>query len=89
MKENRLRMNRNILGEAAYIWMSSDLLNGLIIEMTGVPQEVASDVICVFETFEDIICGKEVGSFPELGPLGFGSLMDVLYPKVVVIGSRL
>lgn len=34
--------------------MSSDLLNDLVIEVSRVTQEIAGNVICVLETFEDV-----------------------------------
>lgn len=69
--------------------MSSDLLNDLVIEVPGVTQEVASDVICVLETFEDIGGDWELGALSELSSLNFSLAVDVLHPAVVVRGGSL
>jgi hypothetical protein len=67
----------------AYIWMVSDLLDDLIIEVAGVSQEVASDVVCVLYTLEDICGNWELRSLSKLGTLILSGQVDVLHPAVM------
>lgn len=67
--------------------MSADLLNDFVIKVTGITQEIPSNVVCVLETFEDIGGDGELGAFSELSSLNFCLSVDVLHPGVMV-GSR-
>ena len=74
---------------ATYIRMSSNLLNDRVIEMAGVTQEVTSDIVCMFETLENIGRNRELRSLSKLGSLVLVVGVDVLHPAVVVAGSSL
>lgn len=66
--------------------MSSDLLNDFVIEVPRVPQEAPSNVICVFETLEDIACDGELRALSKLCSDALAGCMGTLHP-VVVAGS--
>ena len=70
--------------ELTHIRMSADLLDDRVIEMARVTQEVSGDVICVFETLEDIGGDRELRAFAELSSLAFACCVDVLHPAVMV-----
>jgi len=66
--------------------MFADLFDDRVIKVTGVTQEVTANVICVFETLEDIGGNWELPSLSELGSLSFASGVDVLNPAVMLTG---
>jgi hypothetical protein len=70
--------------EATYIRMSSDLLNGRVIEMPRVTQEAIGDVVCVLETLKDIGSDGELRAFSKLCSDVLALSVDVLHPAVVV-----
>jgi hypothetical protein len=72
-----------------YIRMSADLFNDLVIEMPRITQEIAGNVICMLDTFEDVRGDGELRPFPELGPLGLALEMDVLNPALMFSSSYL
>jgi len=37
------------------VWVSSDLLDDVVIELTGIPKEAVRDLVGVLDTAEDII----------------------------------
>jgi hypothetical protein len=73
----------------AYIRMPADLLDDGVIEMSGIAQEVASNVVCMLETLEDIGGDWELRAFPELRSLNLSGSVDVLHPAVMVRGRGL
>jgi len=75
--------------EATYIRMSSDLLDGRVIEMPRVAQETIGDIVCVLETLEDIGRDRELGTLSELSSLNLNLGMDILHPGVVISGGCL
>jgi len=41
--------------EFAYIWVSPNLVNDGVIEVSRITQEIASDVVSVLEALEDVL----------------------------------
>jgi hypothetical protein len=50
-----------------YVRMSSDLLNNIVIKMTGITEEVASNVVSVSQPFKDCVLEWELISLSKLG----------------------
>lgn len=70
-------------GYDTYIGMSPDLLNDLVVKVTGVTQQATGDVVGVLETLKEIVCNGELRTLAELGPLVLAGSVDVLDPGVV------
>jgi len=64
--------------------MPPDLLNGILVEVTGVPEEALTDAVRVLQTLEDIINEGDLAPLPELNPLVLAAFMDHLHPAVVL-----
>lgn len=71
-----------------YIRMPPDLLNGLLIEVTGIAKEAAADVVGVLEASEGIVHRVEETPLAELKSLILTLAVDFLDPHLVVC-SRL
>jgi hypothetical protein len=72
-------------GECAYIGVSPDLLDGLVIEVARVAHQRAN-VVCVLEALEDIGGERELGPLAQLHAFALALGVDVLDPAVVVLG---
>lgn len=55
-----------IAGSWTYVRMSSDLLDGGIVKVTGVAREGTADLVGVLETLEDGIDKRELAALPQL-----------------------
>ena len=67
--------------------MSADLLDDGVVEMPGIAQEVASDVVGMLDASEDVVSNHgELGTLPQLGPGVLALEVDVLHPAMVVVG---
>jgi hypothetical protein len=71
----------------AYIWVISNLLDHRVIKVTRVSQEVGTNLVGMFETFEDIGSDGELGTLSQLRSLSFAFGMNVLHPTVMVRGT--
>lgn len=70
--------------------MSADLLDDRVIEVAGVAQEAASDVVGVFQAMEDIIGREwELRTLPEFGSDVLALEVDGVDPALVAIDSGL
>jgi hypothetical protein len=47
--------------------MSSNLLDDIVIEMARVSKQIASDIVCVSQSFEHCVLDWELISLPKLG----------------------
>lgn len=66
--------------------MSADLFDDRVIEMAGIAQEVASDVVGMFDAGKDIVGSHgELGALPKLGAGALALEVDVVHPSVVVV----
>lgn len=63
--------------------MSSDLLNDLVIEVSRVPQEAPSDVICVLETFKDICRERKLRTLSKLCSCALAGCVGALHPAMM------
>ena len=64
--------------------MSANLLDDILIEVTGVAHEAAGDVVGVLEAVEDVIDHRRLRALAELGLSDLGLLVKVLHPAVVL-----
>ena len=72
---------------ATHVGMSADLLDDGVVEMPGIAQEVAGDLVGVFDAGEDVVDAHgELGTLPQLGPGVLALEVDVLHPAMVVVG---
>ena len=76
-------------GELAYIRVSADLLDDILIEVAGVAHQAAADVVCVLEAAEDVIDHRGLRALAELGLCDLSLLVQALYPAVVLSGQVL
>lgn len=79
----------SLVKKGTYIWVSSDHLDDRLIEITRVTQEAASNVVCVFDTLEDIGSERSLRSLAKLSTFGLTGHVHVGDPAVVVKGSGL
>lgn len=68
----------------AYIRVSANLLDDILIEVTSVAHEAAGDVVGVLEAVEDVIDHRRLRALAELGLSDLGLLVEVLHPAVVL-----
>lgn len=68
----------------AYIRVSANLLDDILIEVTGVAHEAAGDVVGVLEAVEDVIDHRRLRALAELGLSDLGLLVEILHPAVVL-----
>lgn len=69
--------------QRTYIRVSTDLLDDILIEVAGVAQEAAGDVVGVLQTLEDLVDDGELRALAQLGPLVLVRGVDLLDPRVV------
>jgi hypothetical protein len=62
----------------------ANLLDGLLIEVTGVAHEATGNVVSVLEATEDVIDHRGLGALAELGLSDLSLLVKVLHPAVVL-----
>jgi hypothetical protein len=70
--------------ELAYIRVSADLLDDILIEVAGVAHQASADVVCVLEAAEDVIDHGSLRALAELGLCDLSLLVKALYPAVVL-----
>lgn len=70
-----------------HIWVSADLLDHILIEVTGVSEQAAGNVVGVLEAVEDVIDHWRLRSLLEIVLGGLGGLVEVLDPAVVLGGE--
>jgi hypothetical protein len=68
-----------------YIWVPSDGLDGLVVEVTRVTEHATDDVVCVLETIKDLGCHGELRSLSQLHALALALGVDALHPVVVLL----
>jgi len=73
-------------GSITYIWVVSDLLDEILIEVARVTLEVISDTIFVFDTLKDVARYWELAALSKLSSLVLGLEMDLLNPGLVDSG---
>jgi hypothetical protein len=71
-------------GGLAYIGVSADLLDDILIEVAGVAHQAAADVVCVLEAAEDVVDHRGLRALAELGLCDLSLLVEALYPAVVL-----
>lgn len=76
--------NAEVQRELAYIRVSADLLDDILIEVASVAHKTASDVVGVLETREDVIDHRGLRALTELGLSDLSLLVEVLHPAVVL-----
>lgn len=64
--------------------MVSDLLDDGVIKVARVAQEIRANLVCVFETLEDIGGDGILRPLSKLSPLGLALGVDVLHPAVML-----
>lgn len=69
-----------------HIWVAADLLNHIVVEVTGVTQQAAGDVVGVLEALEDLVHHGSLTPLPQLALPLLGGQMEVLDPAVVLNG---
>lgn len=74
--------------EGTYIRVSPELFDNRVIEMARVAKEVATNLVGVSKTPEDIVYTWELATLPELDPLLLTTGVDFLDPRVVVRSGR-
>ena len=67
--------------QVTHIWVSSDLLDDLLIEMSRVTQKASSDIVCVLKSTER--CYRELRSLGQIPLSRLDLNMLVLYPIVM------
>lgn len=72
--------------ETTYIWVPANLLDHILVEVTGVAQE-SGHVICMLQSIVDHILERELASLLELGAGTLALEMDVLYPAMMASSS--
>lgn len=70
-----------------YVRVPPDLLDGGIIEVTGVAQEVLANLVCVLQAVEDIVNHGLLATLAQLETLILSGGVNVLDPVVVVRGA--
>lgn len=68
----------------AYIRVSANLLDDILIEVTSVAHEAAGDVVGVLQAVEDVIDHRRLRALAKLGLSDLGLLVKVLHPAVVL-----
>lgn len=68
--------------------MSSELLDDGVIEMARVAKELATNLVGVGETTEDLVYEGELPTLPKLDPLLLPGAVNLLNPRMVVGGGR-
>jgi hypothetical protein len=70
-----------------YIWMPPDLLDDVLVKVSGIAQEVLSNVVGVLQSSENIIQERKLAALPQLCHLELSCIVDILHPAVVVLGA--
>lgn len=65
--------------------MPADLLEGLIVKVTGVAHQAADNVVCVLQTLKDIGGHRELGALAELHAVILSLGVNALHPLVVLL----
>ena len=68
---------------ATYIRVPSYSLDDRVIEMARVPQEITSDIVCVFHALEDGVGKRKLPSLSKLCSYVLALEMSVLHPAMV------
>jgi hypothetical protein len=73
--------------ENTYIRMPADLLDDIVIEVSGVSQELLPDVVRVLQPAEHIVQQRDLTTFPQLSHLELPGSVNILHPAVMVLGA--
>lgn len=69
--------------QMTYIGVSPNLLDDILIEVAGVAEEAAGDVVGVLEALKHLVDDGELRALAQLGPLGLARAVDLLDPGVM------
>lgn len=71
--------------QGTHIWVPPDLLEGLVVEVAGVTDQAADDVICVLEALKGFRGHGKLGALAEFHALVLSLDVDALHPLVVLL----
>lgn len=80
---DRFRLLENIYWSCTYIRVLADLLDDILVEVTGVSHQRSTNVVCVLHTLEESVDDRQLRALTQLNLGGLDAGVKILDPIMV------